>query len=461
LKHIKILVVDDEEATLRKIAAFLDDKNLETYTATNMSQAVDILIQQSIDIAIIDVVLQGPSGLDLLKKIKSEFSEIETIMMSAHNKMEMVIEAMHEGAVDFIRKPFGLLDLDLALRRTKKYLDVLNQLKNIENKNSLISRELEKLIEKELIGISPEIRKTYDRAVKAANDGDVNVMILGENGTGKEIIARIIHYSSRRKEFNFTAVNCSAIPESLLESEFFGHKKGSFTDAKENKRGLFEMANGGTIFLDEIGDMPLSLQAKLLRTLEEGTIKQIGGDQEIKVDVRIISATNRNLPKLIGEKKFREDLYHRINVFDIKIPPLRERKEDIELLVKYFVKVFAQNKHKPMPQIRREVIDALKNYHFPGNVRELKNLIERAIILSNKNYLDLSDFSISLDNHKKQPPIEYEPNLNLEENEIVLIKKSLDRTNYNQNQAAKLLGISRDALIRRLRKYDIKIKRMV
>lgn len=461
MNHIKILVVDDDEATLSKMAAFLDDKNLETFTATNMTEATDILLQEAIDIAIIDVVLQGPSGLDLLKKIRSDFPEIETIMISAHNKMEMVIEAMHEGAVDFIRKPFGLLDLDLALRRTKKYLEVLNRLKNIENKNSLISRELEKLINKELIGISPQIRMTYDRAVKAANDGDVNVMIFGENGTGKEIIARIIHFSSRRRDFNFTAVNCSAIPESLLESEFFGHKKGSFTDAKENKRGLFELANGGSIFLDEIGDMSLNLQAKLLRTLEEGTIKQIGSDQEIKVDVRIISATNRDLPKLIGEKKFREDLYHRINVFDINIPPLRDRKEDIEPLVKYFVKLFAQNKNRTIPQIRREVIEALKNYHFPGNVRELRNLIERALILSNKSHLDLSDFNVSLDNHKTQPEIEHEQNLNLEENEMMLIKKSLESTNYNQNQAAKLLGISRDALIRRLRKYEIKIKRMV
>jgi len=460
LNPIKALIVDDDLPILNKLAAFLEDKNLDTYKAADFTQASEILMKVDIDIAIIDVVLEGSNGIDLLKWVRKERPDLEVIMISAHDNIEMVIEAMHEGAVDFIRKPFGLLDLDLALRRTKKYLDILNKLRDVEDTNSLINRELEKLIDKDFIGVSPQIRITYEKAMKAAKDGEASVLIIGENGTGKEIIARIIHYSSRRKNNNFTAVNCSAIPETLLESEFFGHRKGSFTDAKENKRGLFELANGGSIFLDEIGDMPLKLQAKLLRTLEEGKIKQIGSDQEIDVDVRIISATNRDINQLITENKFRIDLYHRINVVEIEIPPLRKRPEDIEPLIHYFVNKFSFNKNRAVPKIKTDVFEVLKQYHFPGNVRELKNLIERALILSERAYLDVSDFTISLEEpkHDLKPAME---NLDLQLNEMNLIKKALNATNYNQNQAAKLLGISRDALIRRLKKFKITIQKIV
>jgi DNA-binding NtrC family response regulator len=460
LNPIKVLIVDDEISILNKVAAYLEDKNLEAFTTTGISGALEILKTNRIDIAIIDVVLDGASGIELLRNIRQEYPGLEVIMISAHNNMEMVIQAMHEGAVDFLRKPFGLLDMDLALRRTKKYIDVVHRLKDAQDTNSLINREIEKLIEKEFIGVSPQIRETVARAMKAADDGDANVLIMGENGTGKEIIARIIHYSSKRRDHNFTAVNCSAIPETLLESEFFGHRKGAFTDARDNKRGLFEMASGGSILLDEIGDMPPNLQAKLLRTLEEGRVKQIGGDQEIKVDVRVISATNRNIKQLIGENKFRLDLYHRIDVLEIEIPPLRQRPEDIEPLTRHFVNGFAREKNRAVPAIKPEVFDALRQYHFPGNVRELRNLIERALILSEKNHLDLSDFTISLQEprHTEEPVAQ---NLDLRQNEINLIKKALSRTNFNQNQAARLLGISRDALIRRLKKYRIKIQKIV
>ncbi len=460
LNPIKVLIVDDEISILNKIAAYLEDKNLEAYTATGISGALEILKKNRIDIAIVDVVLDGASGIELLGQIRKEYPGLEVIMISAHNNMEMVIQAMHEGAVDFLRKPFGLLDMDLALRRTRKYIDVVNRLKDAQDTNSLINREIEKLIEKEFIGVSPQIRETVAKAMKAADDGDANVLIMGENGTGKEIIARIIHYSSKRKDHNFTAVNCSAIPETLLESEFFGHRKGAFTDARDNKRGLFELASGGSILLDEIGDMPPNLQAKLLRTLEEGKVKQIGGDQEIKVDVRVISATNRNIKQLIEENKFRLDLYHRIDVLEIEIPPLRNRPEDIEPLTRHFVNGFAKEKNRPVPAIKPEVFDVLRQYHFPGNVRELRNLIERALILSEKNHLDLSDFTISIQEPRQiEEPVTQ--NLNLRQNEIDLIKKALNKTNFNQNQAARLLGISRDALIRRLKKYRIKIQKIV
>jgi len=367
----------------------------------------------------------------------------------------MVIEAMHLGAVDFIKKPFSFLDIQLAIERTGKYLRLQNQLQLVENRSSLISRDLETRTEKNLIGTSKKIKRVLETALKAGKDRDVSVLITGENGTGKEIIARIIHHASERGNDVFFPVNSTAIPDSLIESEFFGHRKGSFTDAKEDKKGIFELANGGSLFLDEIADMPFGLQAKLLRALEEKKIKRVGSNKEINVDIRLISATNQDIDQLIVERKFRVDLYHRINTVTINIPPLRERLDDIESLLSYFVEYFATRKNKPLPVIEPDVLPHLKTYFFPGNVRELRNMIERAFILSGNNRLSVSDFPITTKNN----PLENSdsPGLNVLKNEVHLIKEAMKKTNYNQKKAATLLGLSRDALIRRLKKYRIQI----
>jgi len=286
---------------------------------------------------------------------------------------------------------------------------------------------------------------------------DTSVLITGESGTGKENIARIIHYESSRKDNIFCAVNSSAITDSLLESEFFGHKKGSFTGAIVDKKGFFEVSNEGTLFLDEIADMPINLQAKILRAIEEKTITRVGETEPIATDFRIIAATNHDIDQLIEEKKFRLDLLHRLNTIHIKIPPLRERTEDIEPLLKHFASEFARKLNKPTPKIEKETISFLKNYSFPGNVRELKNMVERALILCKNEYLSESDFMTNTSN--KTDSQQAKINYNLEENELSLIRLALKERNYNQNKTAELLGITRDSLIRRLKKYGIQVSK--
>ena len=455
MTQLSVLILDDERKIADKVSQYLTKQGYNTQSAYFPTQAFKILNREQIDILISDVLMPEMSGLDLLKKIKTLYPQVEVIMITGHGDMDMVIEAMHLGAVDFIKKPFSFLDIQLAIERTGKFLRLQNQLQQVENRSSLISRDLESRTEKNFIGTSKRIKKVLETAIKAGEDRDVSVLITGENGTGKEIIARIIHHASERHDEVFHPVNSSAIPDSLIESEFFGHKKGSFTDAKEDKKGVFELAHGGSLFLDEIADMPFGLQAKLLRALEEKKIKRIGSNKEIDVDVRLISATNQEINKLIQEKKFRLDLYHRINTITLNIPPLRERIEDIEPLLEYYVEFFAKRKNKPVPEVDSTVLGHLKSYHFPGNVRELKNMIERASILARDNRLSVADFPIS--GKEVSGEKSATPGLNIFDNEVHLIKDALEKTDYNQKKAAVLLGLSRDALIRRLKKYHIKI----
>ena len=457
MNALRLLILDDEKKIADKVSSYLVKQGYHAQTAYVPAQAIKILKREPIDILISDVLMPGMNGLDMLKKVKSLYPHIEVIMITGHGDMDMVIEAMHLGAVDFIKKPFSFLDIQLAIERTGKFLRLQNQLQLVENRSSLISRDLENRTEKNLIGTSKKIKRVLETALKAGEDRDVSVLITGENGTGKEIIARIIHHASERGNDVFFPVNSTAIPDSLIESEFFGHQKGSFTDAKEDKKGIFELANGGSLFLDEIADMPFGLQAKLLRALEEKKIKRVGSDKEIDVDIRLISATNQDIDKLISERKFRVDLYHRINTVTLKIPPLRERVEDIEPLLNYFIEYFSTQKNKPIPAIEPDVLTHLRTYDFPGNVRELRNMIERAFILSGNDVLTVSDFPITTKNNLSE--INDSPGLNVLRNEKHLIKEAMRKSNYNQKKAAMLLGISRDALIRRLKKFNLKIKK--
>jgi len=391
-------------------------------------------------------------------KVKSEFPEVEVIMISAHGDMDTVIEATRLGAIDFIKKPLRMLELQLAVERTGKFIQMQSQLAHLENDRSLISRQLENMIDRDFVGTSEAIQKVRDIALLAARENDVNVMITGENGTGKEIIARIIHYASDRSKKPFYPINSAAIPETLLESEFFGHKKGAFTDATSDKKGCFELTSGGTLFLDEISEMPASLQAKLLRAIEEKKIKPVGGEKEIKVDIRIITATNKDIESLIEENKFRLDLFHRINTLEIHIPPLRERPDDIEALVTHFVAEIARKKNIPQPGMEKGLIENLQQYYFPGNVRELRNLVERALILSGGQSLRIADFPVS--SIHQDTGIAFEPlNLNLDDNEKALILKALEQAGYNQVKTAESLGILRDALRRKMQKHNIHIRK--
>jgi len=453
--QLSILILDDDPGIVKKLSHYLKNKGFITYNADKPSQALKILEKERIDICLLDIMLPEMNGLTLLKKLKQKWSDLEVILISGHGTMDTVIEAMHFGALDFLRKPFNFQDLDFALARSERYLALQNKLHHVESHYSLITRELENSIEKEFIGNSPKMRKVLELAVAAGQDNDIAVLIKGENGTGKEIIARIIHFTSNRNKNPFFPVNSTAIPDSLLESEFFGHRKGAFTDAREDKSGFFELADGGTLFLDEIADMPVHLQSKLLRALEEKKVRPLGSEKILEVDTRIISATNRDIEGMILEEKFRKDFYHRINTFIINIPPLRERPEDIEPLLRHFIKYFAKRKKVGEPKFDGEILDRLRNYHFPGNVRELKNIIERAFIISKNNRLRISDFLLN-DRLGKENQIQ-ERNLNLDDNEKLLIQEALKKSNFNQNNAAKYLGLSRDALIRRMRKFKISI----
>ena len=453
MQNLKILILDDEKRITDELAEFLKRKNFVCFEANEVSDAYQILKKNKIDILILDIKLKDANGLDVLKDVKLRFPEMEVIMITGHGDMNTVIESMRLGAIDFLKKPFLSTDVKIAIERTSKFIKMQQELKLAENRNSLISMELENNIERNFIGESNAIKDVLDLSLNAAKFDDVNVLITGESGTGKEIIARIIHFASERKKKNFFPVNCSAIPETLMESEFFGHKKGSFTGALADKKGFFELTDGGTLFLDEIADMHLNLQAKLLRVIEEKKIKRIGEDSEFSVDVRIVAATNHDVEKLIEENKFRLDLYHRLNTLIIEIPPLRERPDDIEPLLEHFIQSFSQKIKISPPEIHNNLIPELKRYDFPGNVRELKNLTERAMIICKSKILDKDCFPLKYTS--KTILNDENKNFNLDDNERELIKSALSKTENNQTKAAELLGISRHALIRRMNRFKL------
>ncbi|OQX79112.1 MAG: hypothetical protein B6D61_04130 [Bacteroidetes bacterium 4484_249] len=458
MEKVKILVVDDEQRVRDEISEFLEENKYIVFKVGLPSEAFKTLQDNKIDIVILDIKLPEMDGLSVLKVIKEDHPDIEVIMISGHGDMNSVIEAMRNGAADYFPKPFRLMDINLAIQRTTRYINLSNKYKELEKNFSLISNEIQKNIGHQLIGKSKSMKKVISMMTKVANVENTTVLITGESGTGKELVARGIHYMSSRKKQYFHSVNCSAIPESLFESEFFGHKKGSFTGAIENKAGWFEIANKGTLFLDEIGDMPLSQQAKLLRVLEERKVSRVGSREQISVDVRVIAASNQELIKMSHEKKFRLDLYHRIGSFIIDLPPLRERKEDIPVLLDYFIKFYSTTLGKMIKKVDSAISRELLKHSFPGNIRELRNLIERAIIISENDILTLGDFQIG----KTEIP---EISESLSEGEVIwdleaaekrLIKKALDKSNNNKSKASELLNISWQSLDRRMKKFDLK-----
>lgn len=457
-KQMKVLVLDDEINFTEEIEEFLQANSFISFTANNVHKGRTILKNNDIDLLILDVRLKGISGLDILQEVKVEYPKLEVIIVSAHGDMETVIKALRFGAIDYLKKPFRLLDMQIAIQKTRKFIELQRTIKDFEEKNSLISKNLQEKIKRDFIGESPQIKEILEMAFTAAKYKDTSVLITGESGTGKENIARIIHYESARKDNMFCAVNSSAISETLLESEFFGHKKGSFTGAIADKKGFFEVSNNGTLFLDEIADMPINLQAKILRAMEEKTITRVGETDPVATDFRIIAATNHDIDKLIRQKKFRLDLLHRLNTIHIHIPALRDRIADIEPLLDHFVDEFSRKLNKLVTRIDKDTVKMLKNYSFPGNVRELRNMTERAIILCKGEVLTVMDFQTRIFNepesHKEKVYF------NLEENESNLIRLALKLKNYNQIKSAEILGITRDSLIRRMKKYGILINKM-
>jgi DNA-binding NtrC family response regulator len=453
-QKMEVLIFDDEKGFTEELHEFFQNSGYKAYEANTVNRAEEILSSQKIDLLILDVRIPGVSGLDILKEVKVKFPKMEVIIVSAHGDMDTVIKAIRFGAFDYLRKPFRHIDMQIAIQRTQKFLELNQKINHLEEKNSLISKSLKKKIDRQFIGVSPQIHKVLEQAILAGNYADANVLITGESGTGKENIARIIHHSSSRNDHELLAVNSNAISGSLLESEFFGHKKGSFTGATIDKIGYFEVCDKGTLFLDEIADMPFNLQAKLLRSIEEKVVIRVGDVKPIHTDFRIISATNENIEENVNKKKFRLDLLHRLNTLHIHIPPLRERRTDIKPLLIYFINTFKTKFNKPNLKTDNFIFEALSKYDFPGNVRELKNMVERAVILCENELLGIDDFPT-----KSKNACEIKNNsdsLNLRSVEINLIKKALKAARFNQKSTAEILGISRDALIRKMRKHEIK-----
>jgi DNA-binding NtrC family response regulator len=453
---LKILVLDDDKL-YGKLATTILKQDFTVYTALRPSLALDILAAENIDILICDFRLPEMNGLEVIKKVKVDYPSIEVIMISSDADMETVIEAFRIGAVDFFQKPFDFESVKISIERTKKFVYLNKKIAEIERSNSMLNQELKEKEGFELVSCSPVMDEIKQIMYKVAQSDDTSVIITGESGVGKELVARGIHHMSQRKENYFGAVNMSAIPESLFESEFFGHKKGSFTGAIGDKGGWFEIANQGTLFLDEVGDMPYNQQIKLLRVLEDRKFIKVGSQKEQEFDIRIVAATNKDVNMLkSGSAEFRLDLFHRLGTFEIYVPPLRERQEDIPVLLNYFAAKFAGKMRKRIAGIDPTSLAELVAYPFPGNVRELRNLVERAVILCDGDTLNLDHFPNILTAETPATNI----NNGIFDLEIVernTIISALKEVNYNKTKAAKLLNINWNALHRRLQKLQIAI----
>lgn len=457
MESLSILILDDEKVFRDEIREFLENESFTVNAADRPSEAFKILEKLHVDVLILDLRLPEMDGFAVLEKVKQLYPDIEVIMITGHGDMDAVIQAMRMGAVEFFPKPFRLLDMKAAIRRTRRFINLAHKLSEVNKSYELVSKDLRDNFGYEIIGTSKAIQQVMALMRKVAQVDNTSVLITGESGTGKELVARGIHYLSTRRDSYFHAVNCSAIPETLFESEFFGHKKGAFTGANEDKAGWFEVANGGSLFLDEIVDMQPNMQSKLLRVLEDRKIRRLGAISDIPIDVRIIAATNQNIADLIEMNKFRNDLYFRINSFEIYIPPLRERTEDIPILLKYYTDYLSRKLNKKISGIDSKVISAALNYPFPGNVRELRNMVERAIILADSDRLTLNEFTFA-----GLKPIDEELEMDdvkevfdLDEIEKRAIIKALKSTNYVKTEAAQLLNITRQSLDRRLEKHNI------
>ncbi len=457
MKNLSVLVLDDELRMRDEIEEFLSGQQYLIHKAGAPSVAFEILEKTPIDILILDVKLPEMDGLEVLKRVKQSHPDIEVIMISGHGDMNTVIEAMRYGAFDYFQKPFRLPEISHAIERTRRFILLSEKLKSTEYKFDLLSNEIQSVFGHDLIGKSAAMKKVVDLMTRVAMTDTTSVLITGDSGTGKELVARGIHFLSNRKKQFFYSVNCSAVPESLFESEFFGHKKGAFTDAREDKQGWFEIADQGTLFLDEIGDMPMSQQAKLLRVLEEKKLSKIGSRVEVPVDVRVITASNRNLFELSKQRKFRPDLYHRLSTFVIEIPPLRERKDDIPPLLEYYIYYYAEQLGKIIKHIDPELTQKMSSYDFPGNVRELRNMVERAIILCDTESIGWENFRFGLHDMEEISDAGIPADtLDLAEIEKNVILKALDQANNNKSKAAELLNITWQALDRRMEKHKIK-----
>jgi len=450
----KILIADDEKSIRIVLKKFLTSRGHQVLEAENGKKVIEIVKKEPVDLIFLDLKMPKLSGLEVLEKVK----DIPVVVLTAYGTMDYTVKAIELGAADYITKPFSFEEIGEVLKK-------------LLTKKEEVEREKEP--ESGIVGSSKVMQEVFKTVAKVARSS-ITVLITGESGTGKEVIARAIHNYSDRKEKPFVAVNCAALPANLLEAELFGYEKGAFTGAVSSKKGLFEQANGGTIFLDEIGELPLPLQAKLLRVLQEKEVRPIGSEKSKKVDVRVIAATNRNLEEEVKKGTFREDLYFRLNIVKIELPPLRERKEDIVPLAHHFVKRFSKEFKLPPKELSADAVEFLLSYHFPGNVRELENMILRAMVLSSSDFITAEDLRRQV--YQEAPSLEglirefvlkvftveqkEENNLYdivVKAAEKAVISEVLKRCNFNQVKAAKVLGIHRNTLRRKIKELGIEL----
>jgi DNA-binding NtrC family response regulator len=439
-----VLIVDDEAVVRDSLGKWLREEGYDVGTAENAADALKRLAEQRWDLALVDIKMPGTDGIELQKRLRQIDPELTVIIITGYASVETAVQALKQGAYDYVTKPFDPDEIAHLVRNAISH-------RHAQQENIRLRQTLAELAPPpELIGKSPAMKKVLE-AIEMVAPTDATVLITGESGTGKELVARAIHNLSPRRFHPLVVIHCGALTETLLESELFGHEKGAFTGAQYRKKGKFEIAEGGTVFLDEIGDISLKTQTDLLRVLQDHEITRVGGTQPIQVDFRCIAATNRPLEQLIEAGSFRPDLYYRLNVFRIEMPPLRERVEDIPLLVEHFVKKFAQQMNKHIVRVAPEAMALLQQHHWPGNVRELENAVERAMVVAQEPELRVQDFTLKLQESERTPQT-------LEEAERAHILKVLEECGGNQTRAAQILDIDRVTLHNKLKRYGWKRK---
>jgi DNA-binding NtrC family response regulator len=444
----RVLIIDDEEALRAVLSDLFGECGYKVTTAGDGDSGLATALSEDFDLIMLDLSLPGADGLSVLCEVKQQKPATQVIMMTGYASMQHAIEAMKLGAYDFITKPFDLNEVQLIAQRATEHQQLIDE-------NKYLKEQLKQTHGFDnVIGSNPQIQQAYILAAQVA-DSNASVLIVGETGTGKEYLARAIHYQSSRAGKAFVKVNCGALPESLLESELFGHEKGAFTNAVARRIGRFELADGGTIFLDEIGDISQTTQMKLLRVLQEKEFERVGSSETIKVDVRIIAATNKDLKRAIADKEFREDLYYRLNVITISLPPLRDRPEDIPLLAEHFLRRYGKETGKRIDGISPEGMDMLLSCGWPGNIRELQNCMERAVILCHGRRITPSHLLVSSDSAKEAPVSPSRELRSLSQVEKEHIDFVLSRCDRNQTRAASVLGIDRKTLRNKIREYDL------
>jgi two-component system NtrC family response regulator len=442
-ENIKILIVDDEINSTKLLKKVLDKKGFEVDESNDSTRALEMIKENNYNIIISDLQMPNHTGLDLLK---AKQDDSIFIMITGYGSVTTAVESMKLGAYDYINKPFNIEEFQIKVDNAAEKINLTNQIKNLR------SQVEENYSFSNIVGKSKKMQSVFAQ-IKNVAKSDINVFIEGQSGTGKELVSRAIHLHSPRKNGPFVAINCSAIPENLLESELFGHIRGAFTGAVETQKGVFEQANGGTLLLDEIAEMPFVLQAKLLRVIETWEIKSLGSDKVRKVDVRLISATNQNIKEVIKQKKFREDLYYRIASVTISLPVLNDRRDDIALLVDYFLKKLSEKNNRTI-SISPDSLNMLIKNDWKGNVRELENVLERAVISSENDKLVPNDFKFLQLNEINENPFSNFDNLGLKDIEKLYIKKVLEENNWNKLKAAQVLGIDRKTLYKKIKEYN-------